>query len=84
MFSLIFRSAKNQLISRSNLKKSSAITKIETRKMSGARVLNKDLARIVDDLSSDSESEGEADFRIDTLVQKAIRPDREGFNFFYP
>ena len=51
--------------------------------MSGARVLNKDLARIVDDLSSDSESEGEADFRIDTLVQKAIRPDREGFNFFF-
>ena len=47
--------------------------------MSG-KVLNKDLAQIVDDLSSDSESEGEADFRLDTLVAKAIRPDRLGFS----
>jgi len=47
--------------------------------MTSNGILNDDLTRFVNDLSSDSESESEADFRIDALVRRAIRPDSQMF-----
>merc|ERR1711892_1523480 len=47
--------------------------------MASNGILNDDLAQQLDDLSSDSETEYEADFRINALVKRAIRPDSQMF-----
>lgn len=47
--------------------------------MASNGILNDDLTQQLDDLSSDSDSEYEIDFRINALVKRAIRPDSQMF-----